>query len=86
MAVRQKGLMNNFDAYKKQGLSDTEAMEKAIKASSEETAKANATEKKVKKEKEKKLLSKVTKNLKSVFGPGHSKAGRRYLAGKVKKK
>lgn len=35
---------------------------------------------------EKGFLEKVKKNLKSVFGPGHSKAGRKYMVGQAKKK
>lgn len=82
MAVRQRGLLNTFNKYKKQGLSDTAAMEKAIADSSAATIKSVASEKKAR---EKGVISRTKKRLKSLFGPGHSPAGKKYLKAKKQK-
>ena len=73
MAVRTRGLLNRFDELKKQGLSDTAAMERAIKDSSVATAKA-------KKADEAKLVTKTQKRIKKLLKKGHSPAGAKFAA------
>jgi len=81
MGGRSTRLNQLFDKYKSQGMSDSEAMTKAISNAQKETMNARKADKKKKME----VISRAAKGLKSVFGPGHSPAGRKYLAGKVKK-
>jgi hypothetical protein len=84
MAVRTRGLTNTFDEIKRKNpkMSDTEAMERAIKRSSAAHAKAVAAEKKAK---EQSVVDRARKRLKKIFGPKHSPAGKKYLASKKKK-
>ena len=81
MAVNQRRLMNTYDKYKKKGLSDTEAMEKAIKDSSAATLAIKEAEYQRKKKDTwvSKLKMAVTgKIAKSKQSP----AGRKHLEGK----
>jgi len=65
---------SNIDRLKDAGLSDND-----LKALGYKPKKKKTTKKKMG------VISRAAKGLKSVFGPGHSPAGRKYLAGEVKK-
>lgn len=67
----------------------TESIEKQLKVAGIGAEKIKSLKGKPKKKKKKKkkmgIITRAAKGLKSVFGPGHSPAGRRYLVGKVRK-
>ena len=76
-------LMNNFNALKKKGMSDSEAMEKAMQLTATSRAKQRKTDEVARKTKAKqkpgwieKLKMGATKHLKDKY---HSKAGREHL-------
>lgn len=79
MAVRGTSISQRFDYYKKQGLSDTKAMEKAIAKDTTATLKERKLHDKKGPNWAQKLKMAVTKKLAKKY---HSPAGRKHMRGK----
>lgn len=75
MAVRPRSLMNTFNEYKKQGMSDTKAMEKAMATSSAATLKASKARIAAQKKKKGTWVSRLKKNVQMLIkGPKYYKS------------
>uniref|UniRef100_A0A6M3LBA4 Uncharacterized protein n=1 Tax=viral metagenome TaxID=1070528 RepID=A0A6M3LBA4_9ZZZZ len=75
MGVRPRGLLNTFEEYKKKGMSDTEAMEKAMATSSAATLKASKARIAEQKKKKGSWVSRLKRNVAMVIkGPGYYKS------------
>lgn len=74
------GIRSSFDKYKKQGLTDTQAMEKAMDDQAKGIAKIRKADAAARKKKKGSWVSRLKKGVKTVLtGPGHSPAGKKYL-------
>jgi len=83
MAVRPRGLMNTFNEYKKQGMSDTEAMEKAMATSSAATLKASKARIAAKKKKKGTWVSRLKRNVQMLIkGPKYYSSVQKKKKGK----
>ena len=84
MAIRS-GLTSRFDKYKAQGLTDSDAMKRAMNDQAGHIAKIRKTDAAKRKKKETSRYTKLKKNIHTLLtGPGHSKAGKKYLRSKSK--
>ncbi len=74
MAAKGTRVSQLFDQYKKQGMTDSAAMQKAMKKSQEETIASRKAKRPMGK------LKRFKKGVKSVIaGAGHSPAGKKHL-------
>lgn len=77
------GIKTSFNKYKKQGLTDTQAMERAMSDQAKGIAKIRKADAAARKKKRGTWVSRLKKSVQSVVkGPGHSPAGKKYLAKK----
>ena len=77
------GIKSSFNKYKRQGLTDTQAMERAMGDQAKSIAKIRKADAAARKKKRGSWVSRLKKSVQSVVkGPGHSPAGKKYIAGK----
>ena len=76
------GIRSSFDKYKKQGLTDTQAMERAMNDQAKGIANIRKADAADIKKKKGTWVSRLKKNIASLKGPGHSPAGKKHLKGK----
>ena len=73
------GIKSSFNRYKKQGLTDTQAMERAMNDQAKGIAKIRKADAAAAKKKKGTWVSRLKKSVQSVVGgPGHSPAGKKY--------
>jgi len=74
------GITSSFNKYKKQGLTDSEAMKRAMSDQAKGIAKIRKADAAAAKKRKGSRISRLKKGIKSILsGPGHSPAGKRYL-------
>ncbi|KKN27407.1 hypothetical protein LCGC14_0864890 [marine sediment metagenome] len=76
------GIRSNFDKYKKQGLTDTKAMQRAMNDQVAGIAKIRKADAAARKKKKGSWVSRLKKNVQSALKSRHSPAGKKYLARK----
>ena len=74
------GITSRFNAYKKQGLTDSAAMKRAMSDQATYITKLRKADAAERKRKKGTRLTRLKKGIKTLLsGPGHSPAGKRYL-------
>jgi len=74
------GITSRFNAYKKQGLTDSAAMQRAMNDQAAYITKLRKTDAAAAKKRKGSRISRLKKGIKTLLsGPGHSPAGKRYL-------
>ncbi|MCK5608877.1 hypothetical protein KAR91_43795 [Candidatus Pacearchaeota archaeon] len=74
------GITSRFNAYKRQGLTDSDAMQRAMNDQAADIAKLRKADAVTKKKRKGSRTSRLKKGIKTLLsGPGHSPAGKRYL-------
>ncbi|MCK5614403.1 hypothetical protein KAR91_71715 [Candidatus Pacearchaeota archaeon] len=74
------GIKSSFNKYKKQGLTDTQAMKRAMSDQAKAITKIRKADVAVAKKKRGTWVSRLKKGVKTALtGPGHSPAGKKYL-------
>jgi len=77
------GITSRFNAYKKQRLTDSAAMERALKDQAAGIAKLRKADAAAAKKRKGTRIARLKRNVRLLLkGPKHSKAGREYLARK----
>ena len=77
------GLISRFNTYKKQGLTDSDAMKRAMNDQAGHITKIRKKDAAKRKKKETSSYTRLKKDIHTLLtGPGHSKAGKKYLKGK----
>ncbi len=76
------GIKSSFNKYKKQGLTDTQAMKRAMNDQAATITKIRKADAAAAKKKKGSWVSRLKKSVASLKGPGHSPAGKKYLAKK----
>ena len=75
------GIKSSFNKYKKQGLTDTQAMERAMSDQRKAITKIRKADVAARKKKKGTWVSRLKKGVKTALvGPGHSPAGKKYIA------
>ncbi|KKN53878.1 hypothetical protein LCGC14_0598370 [marine sediment metagenome] len=72
------GIKSSFNRYKKQGLTDTQAMERAMNDQAKGIAKIRKADAAAAKKKKGSWVSRLKRDIASLKGPGHSPAGKKY--------
>ena len=77
------GITSRFNKYKKQGLTDSEAMKRAMSDQAANITKIRKADVAAAKKRKGSRISRLKKGIKSILsGSGHSPAGKRYLRSK----